>query len=123
MADTGKIKEMKDREERCERARTRVSRSRHRNSTRLNLCFAPQAQKYVDELLEVHQRVQFEAKGTQKKLNALRKRAAAAAEDEARCLDAELVIARRQKLKDLYASDYDRYQVELEAMGLSLNFE
>ena len=33
MADTGKIKEMKDREERCERA-----------------------QKYVDELLEVHQR-------------------------------------------------------------------
>ena len=67
--------------------------------------------------------VQFEAKGTQKKLNALRKRAAAAAEDEARCLDAELVIARRQKLKDLYASDYDRYQVELEAMGLSLNFE
>ena len=34
MADTGKIKEMKDREERCERA-----------------------QKYVDELLEVHQRV------------------------------------------------------------------
>jgi hypothetical protein len=32
MADTGKIKEMKDREERCERARTRVSRSRHRNS-------------------------------------------------------------------------------------------
>ena len=30
MADTGKIKEMKDREERCERARTRVSRSRHR---------------------------------------------------------------------------------------------
>ena len=160
MADTGKIKEMKDREERCERA-----------------------QKYVDELLEVHQRVatgvrlgmlrrfaerrarearesrierecsregitrriaavaalesmvraaprrsrhaqvQFEAKGTQKKLNALRKRAAAAAEDEARCLDAELVIARRQKLKDLYASDYDRYQVELEAMGLSLNFE
>ena len=67
--------------------------------------------------------VQFEAKGTQKKLNALRKRAAAAAEDEARCLDAELVIARRQKLKDLYASDFDRYQVELEAMGLSLNFE
>ena len=89
----------------------------------LDLCFAPQAQKYVDELLEVHQRVQFEAKGTQKKLNALRKRAAAAAEDEARCLDAELVIARRQKLKDLYASDFDRYQVELEAMGLSLNFE
>ena len=34
MADTGKIKEMKDGEERCERA-----------------------QKYVDELLEVHQRV------------------------------------------------------------------
>ena len=100
MADTGKIKEMEDREERCE-----------------------QAQKYVNELQEVHQRVQFEAKGTQKKLNALRKRAAAAAEDEARCLDAELVIARRQKLKDLYASDYDRYQVELEAMGLSLNFE
>ena len=100
MADTGKIKEMKDREERCERA-----------------------QKYVNELQEVHQRVQFEAKGTQKKLNALRKRAAAAAEDEARCLDAELVIARRQKLKDLYAADYDRYQVELEAMGLSLNFE
>ena len=32
MADTGKIKEMKDREERCERARTRVSLSRHRNS-------------------------------------------------------------------------------------------
>ena len=57
MADTGKIKEMKDREERCERA-----------------------QKYVNELQEVHQRVQFEAKGTQKKLNALRKRAAAAAE-------------------------------------------
>ena len=56
-------------------------------------------------------------------MNALRKRAAAAAEDEARCLDAELVIARRQKLKDLYASDFDRYQVELEAMGLSLNFE
>ena len=45
--------------------------------------------------------MQFEAKGTQKKLNALRKRAAAAAEDEARCLDAELVIARRQKLKDI----------------------
>ena len=45
MADTGKIKEMKDREERCERA-----------------------QKYVNELQEVHQRVQFEAKGTQKKL-------------------------------------------------------
>ena len=83
----------------------------------------PVAQKYVNELQEVHQRVQFEAKGTQKKLNAIRKRAAAAAEDEARCLDAELVIARRQKLKDLYASDYDRYQVELEAMGLSLNFE
>lgn len=61
--------------------------------------------------------------GTQKKLNANRNRAAAAAAEELAGLDAELVRARRQKLKDLYEADYGRYQEELEAMGLSLNYE
>ena len=81
------------------------------------------ADKYVAELQAVDQRVMFEAKGTQKKLNANRKRAAAAAAEELAGLDAELVRARRQKLKDLYEADYGRYQEELEAMGLSLNYE
>ena len=52
MADTGKIKEMKDREERCERA-----------------------QKYVDELLEVHQRVatgvRLGSSGSRRRANAM----------------------------------------------------
>ena len=57
MADTGKIKEMKDREERCgaHGPASRVSAPKLGH----DLTAAPQAQKYVDELLEVHQRVQF----------------------------------------------------------------
>ena len=53
----------------------------------------------------------------------MRARSDAAAADELRSLDAELVTARRARLKQFYAEQNALYQEELSEMGLSLNFD
>lgn len=84
--------------------------------------FRAQARDYVLRTEFVARNAEFMEKGVAKVAAAAKLRQVKAAEAEMLHLDAELVEARRDRLKQFYAEEYRQLQIELQARGLSLPF-